>query len=379
MKKYVIQPGDTLYQISQRTGVRVPLLLASNPQIQNPGQLMVGTTIVIPELGKPAKSKAGKSTSSQREKVPPYFGFVWPHQVAEGDTWDAIAKKYGVKLEQLHHVNPEAAEVGQLTVGHVVYVPTAALKLPNRSEAKGAPHGAMQYPGTPMMPFEGPGVYAYPYPTGQPAPGGMPYVPGQPMDTGMPYVPGADGTGPQYPGGLMSGGFPMSGMGQQGGTPYPTYPQGGVAPYPSYPSYPADASTYPGAAQQTGQMGQPMAQGMPETTTEYPADGLYGPHTHNPYRPYAGPGTAYAGQVADEAEWFVDESSSSLSSCGMSDDGAMLRAADPDAQSEAAGRQVDAGNGGHDMRGAETTDTSTTSDDDDGWSGTLTVRLDGDV
>ncbi|GMA59821.1 LysM peptidoglycan-binding domain-containing protein [Alicyclobacillus fastidiosus] len=360
MKKYVIQPGDTLYHISQRTGVRVPLLLASNPQLQNPGQLMVGTTIVIPELGKPAKSKAAKSSSGKRVKVPPYFGFVWPHQVAEGDTWDAIAQKYGVKLEQLHHVNPEAAQAGQLTVGHVVYVPTAALKLPNRSEGTGAPAGAMQYPGTPMIPLDG-GPYGYPYPTGQPAPGGMPYVPGQSMAPGMPYVPGSESAGAQYPGGLMTGGFAPGGVGQ-GNTPYPTYPYDGMAPY---------------------QMGQPMAGGMPATATEYPAaDGLYGPHTHYPYRPNEGVGTAYVAPGAQQAEWFVDgESSSSLSSWELPDDGAMLRAADSganSAESTEAGQQVGAVIGEHDMRGAGTDD-SANSDDEDGWSGTLTVRLDGDV
>src|SRR5579875_2406196 len=93
LKKYVIRPGDTLYQISKRTGIRLPLLLASNPQITNPNQLVPGTTIVIPELGKPvshtpkaASTVPGKpsttasapKTGVKKSHIPQYFGFVFP-------------------------------------------------------------------------------------------------------------------------------------------------------------------------------------------------------------------------------------------------------------------------------------------------------------
>lgn len=157
MKKYVVKPGDTLYNISQKTGVRIPLLLASNPQIQNPSQLMSGMSIVIPELGKKAKGPATSDalTSTPKAKVPsapamsPYFGFVWPHQIAPSDTWDTLSKKYGVSIEQLHHLNPDLAGVQTLQPGRIVYVPTPAYQVPAGQFGQTA--GAKASPVTPPV------------------------------------------------------------------------------------------------------------------------------------------------------------------------------------------------------------------------------------
>nr|WP_237699905.1 LysM domain-containing protein [Alicyclobacillus acidocaldarius] len=57
MKKYVVKPGESLYQISRKTGVRLPLILAANPQIKNANDITPGMTIIIPELGKGTSSK----------------------------------------------------------------------------------------------------------------------------------------------------------------------------------------------------------------------------------------------------------------------------------------------------------------------------------
>ncbi|GMA56298.1 hypothetical protein GCM10025858_08010 [Alicyclobacillus sacchari] len=113
MKKYVVKPGESLYQISRKTGVRLPLLLAANPQIQNANDIVPGMTIVIPELGKPVKSgKAKKSATAKatkQTKAKPYFGFVWPHHVQAGETWTEIAARYGTSVAQLEHLNPTFA------------------------------------------------------------------------------------------------------------------------------------------------------------------------------------------------------------------------------------------------------------------------------
>ncbi|WP_232294397.1 LysM peptidoglycan-binding domain-containing protein [Syntrophaceticus schinkii] len=44
---WVVAPGDTLYQISQATGISVDALLAANPGI-DPGNLQVGQKICLP-------------------------------------------------------------------------------------------------------------------------------------------------------------------------------------------------------------------------------------------------------------------------------------------------------------------------------------------
>lgn len=165
MKKYVVKPGDTLYKISQKAGVRIPLLLASNPQIQNPGQLEPGQTMVIPELGKPAKgsvpetgkpvqdgkvSVASGQIKAKGKQMPPYFGFVWPHQVQPEDSWTGIAKKYGVTLEQLQHVNPHMAKSPTPVPGSLMYIPATAFPQPASQTGM---------PGNVMMPPTATGAY----------------------------------------------------------------------------------------------------------------------------------------------------------------------------------------------------------------------------
>lgn len=65
---------------------------------------------------------------------------MWPHQVQPGETWDSIAEKYGVSLQQLQHVNPHQSN--PLAPNSIVYVPATA--------ASGMPQGAAPgYAGAP--------------------------------------------------------------------------------------------------------------------------------------------------------------------------------------------------------------------------------------
>ena len=48
---YVVQPGDTLAKIAQRTGTTVRAILAVNPQITNPNVIYVGQVINLPTGG----------------------------------------------------------------------------------------------------------------------------------------------------------------------------------------------------------------------------------------------------------------------------------------------------------------------------------------
>ncbi|MDI9260559.1 LysM peptidoglycan-binding domain-containing protein [Alicyclobacillus sendaiensis] len=125
MKKYVVKPGESLYQISRKTGVRLPLILAANPQIKSASDLTPGMTIVIPELGKGTSSKPKPKKAQPKSHQPvrkPYFGYVWPHTVQPGETWATIADRYHVAVEDLEHLNPAIAS-RDLTPGLVVYVP----------------------------------------------------------------------------------------------------------------------------------------------------------------------------------------------------------------------------------------------------------------
>ncbi|MFX4303070.1 LysM peptidoglycan-binding domain-containing protein [Alicyclobacillus tolerans] len=126
MKKYVVRPGDSLYSIAKKTGVRIPLILAANPEITSPAKLIPGMTLSIPELGKSSAGGQKKSkTSKATVKVPSYFGFVWPHVVQEGENVESLSELYNVSVLELCHLNGMSPS-DTLDPGRVVYIPSAA-------------------------------------------------------------------------------------------------------------------------------------------------------------------------------------------------------------------------------------------------------------
>ncbi len=54
---YVVQKGDTLWQISRRFGVTLELLEQSNPTA-NPTALRIGSRLLVPKLGKASGGRA---------------------------------------------------------------------------------------------------------------------------------------------------------------------------------------------------------------------------------------------------------------------------------------------------------------------------------
>ncbi|TCP32252.1 morphogenetic protein associated with SpoVID [Scopulibacillus darangshiensis] len=57
MKIYVVQKGDTLYEIAQKHGISLADLKKMNPQLKNPDMIMPGMKIKVPVAGGPAKKK----------------------------------------------------------------------------------------------------------------------------------------------------------------------------------------------------------------------------------------------------------------------------------------------------------------------------------
>ncbi|MCL6516498.1 LysM peptidoglycan-binding domain-containing protein [Alicyclobacillus sp.] len=283
MKKYVVKKGDTMWSISKATGVRLNLLMAANPQITDPNRLQPGQVILIPELEKPAAKPAADALPAAPPAkglpgtaVPPYFGFVWPHVVQSGETWERIAQRYGVPVAELKRMNPNLGP--QLAEGDIVYVPGL-----NQAGTAGAPASAAAPAGP-----GGPG--GQPVPGGQPGPATVPGagMPGPAADQG---VPGGMAPQPMPPG--MPQGFPSA---PPAGVPYTEYP-GAFAPGAGVP-YGAPAGVpyamQPGPHPATGGLPYavpsgipyPMHPGMPYAAAP-DAVGLPGPHTHYPYRSMA--------------------------------------------------------------------------------------------
>lgn len=99
---YVVKPGDTIYSIAKRYGIK-PQTIIRNNGLTTPNKLVVGQTLVI---------------MSDNLK----------HTVEKGDTLYSIARRYGVSLDQLKEANPQLQSPYTLTIGQVINIPVTVKK-----------------------------------------------------------------------------------------------------------------------------------------------------------------------------------------------------------------------------------------------------------
>ncbi len=134
---YVVQPGDTLFRIALRHGVSVDALVAAN-NLPNRSIVYAGQVLIIP-TGAVAVQPA----------APPATGGV--HIVAQGETLNMIARRYGVTLNALlaanNLPNPNRLLVGQRLVipsGGAAAPPAVANPPPAAPAAPAAPEGQVR-------------------------------------------------------------------------------------------------------------------------------------------------------------------------------------------------------------------------------------------
>jgi LysM repeat protein/uncharacterized protein YvpB len=105
---YVVQAGDTLYEIAQDYSVTVEALAQANG-LADPNVIEVGTQLKIPAVSSNATNESAASPTSANPKL---------HLVSAGETLGEIAKMYDVSLTALADVNgisdPNVLEVGEL-------------------------------------------------------------------------------------------------------------------------------------------------------------------------------------------------------------------------------------------------------------------------
>ncbi|GAA0439120.1 glycoside hydrolase family 18 protein [Lentibacillus halophilus] len=99
MQIHVVQPGDTLYAISHLYGTSINELIEAN-ELDEPGSLVVGQTLVVPIIGQ------------------------W-YVVQAGDSLNSIAHTFGMTQQELAVVN--RLPVNQkLPIGYRLYIPEQA-------------------------------------------------------------------------------------------------------------------------------------------------------------------------------------------------------------------------------------------------------------
>ncbi len=89
--QYVVQPGDTLFNLARRHGINVQDLAAANNLDWRSSWLYVGQVIVIPTAGSPPAAPAPTSPST--------------YTVRAGDTLIGIALRHGVTVSALASAN----------------------------------------------------------------------------------------------------------------------------------------------------------------------------------------------------------------------------------------------------------------------------------
>lgn len=94
---YVVQPGDSLYEIARRYGVPMNEIIENN-LLQNPGSLVVGQTLVFP--GKPSL-----------------------YTVQPGDSLFTISRKFNVPVSAIIQTNGLGGEPSYLPVGLLLTIP----------------------------------------------------------------------------------------------------------------------------------------------------------------------------------------------------------------------------------------------------------------
>jgi Predicted glycosyl hydrolase len=100
---HVVQPGDSVYSIAVRYGVPMQRVIDDNG-LQNPEQLVVGQTIVVPV------------DNTQ-------------HRVTPGQSLYSIARDYRVTVSSLLRANPDIADPSRIQVGQIISVPVPQPKL----------------------------------------------------------------------------------------------------------------------------------------------------------------------------------------------------------------------------------------------------------
>jgi len=107
---YTVNEGDTLHSIAEKYDLPVSLLMRVNG-IDNPYNLRIGTRLCIPGT----EDQLPQASASERCQQ--------THVVSAGDTLYLIAKKHGIKLDNLMRANPNIDPYNML-IGTELCIPS---------------------------------------------------------------------------------------------------------------------------------------------------------------------------------------------------------------------------------------------------------------
>lgn len=102
---YTIRSGDTFFSIARRFGTTVEALRSANPGV-DPEALLIGQQICVPAPPRPGVCPPG----------------TFPYVVRAGDTFFALARRFGTTVEAIQAANPLVTPTN-LRVGQLLCIP----------------------------------------------------------------------------------------------------------------------------------------------------------------------------------------------------------------------------------------------------------------
>ena len=97
MRIHVVKPGESVYLIAQQYRVS-PQKIISDNELENPGQLVIGQTLVILEGNR-------------------------SHKVVSGETLYSISRDYKLTVDELLDANPQISNPSMIFVGQIITIP----------------------------------------------------------------------------------------------------------------------------------------------------------------------------------------------------------------------------------------------------------------
>lgn len=140
---YVVSKGETLESIAATCGTSVAAILAANPGISK--TLYSGQLLTIPGSNYLTPTPIPTSTPCNCPTATPVSTYV----VKWGDTFSAIARQFGLTINELWAANPNIANINLLYVGQVLNIPKSGIIIePVKETLVPRSHGSAP-PGTP--------------------------------------------------------------------------------------------------------------------------------------------------------------------------------------------------------------------------------------
>lgn len=145
MNYHIVQPGDSLWSISQAHGCSLQDLLAANPQISNPNNITVGQRINLPDgcraettppnlrPGQPPlqvendEALANMDEESRNALCDELRTLPRPliYVVKKDDNIYQLAKCFDLSIKEIMQVNPQIQNPDMIYPGDKIFIPRA--------------------------------------------------------------------------------------------------------------------------------------------------------------------------------------------------------------------------------------------------------------